>query len=110
MVRVFYEKKKPLNGSVEDFIIARHEFDEDSKEFFGFSVSQISQVPDEVYTILRYDSSHGYCHAHRFYQALNPPKEDLQMPISTKTFSWCRKDILANWQEYKKLYFNRWLK
>ncbi|MFH0954713.1 MAG: hypothetical protein V1777_01265 [Candidatus Micrarchaeota archaeon] len=110
MVRVFYEKQKPLNGSVEDFIIARHEFDENSKEFFGFSVTQISQVPDEVYTILRYYCSHGYCHCHRFYQSLNSKREDLQMPITPKTFAWCRKDILDNWQEYKKRYFSRWLK
>ncbi|MDO8428035.1 MAG: hypothetical protein Q7S92_02365 [Candidatus Diapherotrites archaeon] len=55
-----------MGDALEDFLVTRHDFDPAKKEFLHFSVSQICLVNEKVRTIIRYDSSHGFSHVHRF--------------------------------------------
>ena len=104
MVSITFEKKKPLSDALEDFLIANHDFDLTKKKFLSFSVCQVYLTNEISSVIVRYDSSHGYCHVHRFYKYLNPKRESLHKPISSETFKECRLDILLNWASYKQQY------
>jgi hypothetical protein len=103
-----FEKKEPLGESLDDFLISVLEFE--GKRLVSFKVLQIQYSGEEVHEILKYDTSHGYCHVHRYYKRLNASGEPLSgKEVSQASFEECRADIKKNWQKYKAWYLNKWL-
>ena len=106
-----WTKQKPLEGSLEDFIITRIDFDRNQKKLVSFCVLQIRSQRESKYEVMKYDTAHGHCHVHRFYRTLDDKGEKLKgKNISQATFDECRQDIIQNWKNYKKLYVDKWLK
>jgi len=106
-----FKKRKPLEGSLEDFIITRIDFDRNQKKLVSFSVLQVHSPAEANYEVIKYDSAHGYCHVHRFYRTLDDSGEKLEgKNISQASFDECRQDINKNWKKYKRLYVDKWLK
>lgn len=105
-----FKKKKPLNNNLEDFIITQIDFDTKLKKTIGFSAIQIYAKEEQIHEIIRFDTAHGYCHAHRFYSQLKALPEKLpNIDISQKGFDACREDIKNNWEKYKQKYIEKWL-
>lgn len=107
---VTYEKKKPLNNSLSDFIFTKIEFDKDSKKLISFCVSQIYYSEEKIHEIIRFDTAHGNCHIHRFYRELSHKGERIiNREISQEGFNECREDIGKDWKKYKKWFKEKWL-
>lgn len=105
MVIVIFEKKKSLNNALQDFIITRIDFDDDSKEIVSFCVLQIYVESETAHEVIKFDTAHGFCHVHRFYWRLDHRGERLVgKDISQESFNECRDDIKENWKKYKQWY------
>ena len=106
-----FSKRKPLGTSLKDFIITRIEFDRSQKKLVSFSVLQVHSPGEANYEVIKYDTAHGHCHVHRFYRTLDDKGEKLKgKNISQATFDECRQDLKENWEKYKRLYADKWLK
>ena len=106
-----FSKRKPLGKSLKDFIITRIDFDRSQKKLVSFSVLQIHSPGKANYEVIKYDTTHGHCHVHRFYRTLDDKGEKLKgKSISQATFNECRQDLKENWEKYKRLYIDKWLK
>ena len=106
-----FEKKKPLDSSLEDFIITNVDFDDETKKMVAFSVLQIFYSGEHAHEIIKYDTAHGFCHEHRCYKFLNDKSgRRLDKPISPVSFNECRKDIAENWKKYKSAFMRNWKK
>ena len=109
-VKVF-AKRKRLNDSLTDFLISSVNYDSDSKEIISLCVMQIYEKGGETFEIIKYDSAHGNCHVHRYYE--NPNDFSQLLPdnqINVKSFDEFKKDIKENWAEYKRRYFMKHFK
>lgn len=107
----YFDKKRLLNGSLDDFIITKVGFDRSQKKLVSFCVLQLHYSGENKHEIIRFDSAHGYCHVHRFYQRLDDEGKKIKgRTISQTTFDECRQDIKNNWTNYKKLYITKWFK
>ena len=105
-----FEKKKPLNSSIEDFVVTTIDFDEDSKRIVSFSIMQVYLTGENKHEIIRFDTAHGARHVHRFYKRLDHKEENpTGKEISRVAFDECRKDIEKNWKKYKAWYIAKWL-
>lgn len=106
-----FKKRKPLECSLEDFIITRIDFDRSQKKLVSFSVLQVYSPANANYEVIRYDTAHGFCHVHRFYRTLDDIGEKLEgKSISQASFDECRQAINKNWRNYKRQYVDKWLK
>ena len=100
------EKKIPLNKELTDFLIITLDFDFNSKKkLIGFCLMQVFYTEEKVIEIIKFDTAHGVCHAHRNYK----DKKDSNK-INRETFNELKKDVKQNWKTYKRLYINKWLK
>jgi hypothetical protein len=108
-----FEKKKPLDSSLDDFIVTSLDLDDEKQgpdKLISFCVSQIHNADDEVYEIIRFDCAHGYCHAHKFYRDLQHKGEKFGSGrITPENFHKCKEDIKDNWKRYKAFYVKKWL-
>jgi hypothetical protein len=67
-----------------------------------------ADIKGEWREVVRYDTSHGFLHRHRFWL---PPgrqidaREDSDDPVDdyTQAFERAKKDLTANWRRYRKL-------
>ena len=106
-----FEKKKPLNSGLNDFIITLIDFDEEPKKLASFCVLQVYCTGGENHEIIKFDTAHGFCHVHRYYRNLQDKGEKLiGKEISQKAFDECREDIKCNWRKYRKWFISKWLK
>jgi len=111
MVILHFEKKKQLGNNLQDFIITSVDVKEDwkNKILISFCIIQMHYDGEKKYEILKYDSSHGFCHVHRYYRSLKPEREILAgKELCSKTFEELKKDIICNWMKYKRFYFEKY--
>lgn len=66
-----YRRRKKLGGSEKDILIRAVDFDLDSKSIISFCVLQLHIRDGHNYEVIKYDSSHGQCHVHKYYEELN---------------------------------------
>jgi len=110
MTRVRHERKAFLDpkGKQENLMITIMELNEKA-ELIDFCVIQMHCPGNKKYIVMKYDSSHGECHAHRYYRNLKPPQEKVKYhEISKHSFHMCVKDIRAHWRTYKDAYVTKW--
>ena len=107
----YFDKTRPLNGSLEDFIITKIGFDRTQKKLISFCALQLHHTRENRHEVIKFDTAHGHCHVHRFYQRLNDKGKEIKgKTVSQTTFEECRQDIKNNWTKYKKLYIDKWFK
>ena len=103
-IKVFHE---PLGYSKDDVLHIRLEFNEKHKLVkFGLNYTTIIKEGEKEArkTIVRYDSSHGFAHMHRFYR--NPPtNEKINEPVSLSTVQKLTLEARQNWKSWKKAFF-----
>lgn len=104
-----YEKKKPLDDSLDDFIITNVDWEEKPKRLVSFCIIQVYCPGERVYPVIKFDSAHGHCHVHRYYRELDAEGDEIDKKISPETFDEFRKDVQENWKKYKRLYVEKWL-
>lgn len=104
-----FKKQKPLDDSLDDFIITVSDWDEESNKMVSFCVVQICYFGENTYEIVKFDSAHGHCHIHRYYRRLNDEGEPIEKDNSPAAFDEFRNDVKENWRKYKRLYVEKWL-
>jgi len=97
--------KKELGGSKNDKLISNIDFDSDSKQILSFCLLQTALREGKEYEIIKYDSAHGFCHAHKYFEDLTDERVMVEPQINAKTIHFLRKDIKENWLQYKSIYF-----
>ena len=97
-----FEKKKLLSNNANDYLITTINYDDNKKKIIDFSIIQIL-FEEKPIQIIKYDSSHGYCHAHKYYTTNSNPQE-ISMEINPKTIKELKEDIQQNWRKYKEQY------
>jgi hypothetical protein len=101
-------KKKPLSSFLEDFTITTLDFDKNSKKILSFCVLQTYCPKETSYEIVKFDTTHGFCHAHKFYKQLDHRGiEILNTGDLRDMFYACKKDIDDNWKKYKRWYVEK---
>lgn len=106
-----YCSKKGLGKNKNDLLVTNIDFDLDSKKIFSFSVIQIHVHGEHNLEIIKYDSSHNYCHVHKYYENLNDfGQKLLDNQVNEKSFVEFKNDIKQNYQEYLKKYFRKWFR
>ncbi|MDO8648095.1 MAG: hypothetical protein Q7R70_06845 [Candidatus Diapherotrites archaeon] len=105
-----FEKTSPLDGSLNDFLITRIEFNKKTKEILSFCVLQMHYSGEKTHEIIRFDTSHGFCHVHRFFEALNSKGIKLAgIACDQVGFNYCKNDVKSNWRNYKRRYIEKWI-
>jgi hypothetical protein len=98
-----YFRRKGLEGSENNYYIRSVDFDKDSKSIVSFCVLQLH--------IIKYDSSHGHCHVHKYYEELNDFGSPLlDNPVNDKSIQEFVNDIKQNWKVYLQRYCGKWFK
>lgn len=73
----------------------------------GLVIRYEAYIDNALVPIVRYDTSHGYLHRHRFWLPDGQQTDDLEDPQSpaadyTTQVSLARADLEANWKSYRK--------
>ena len=100
---VTYEKKRPLDDELKNFILTRIDFDEGTKELKGFCIILLHFCGEEVREIVKFDTAHNKCHIHKYFKE-NYEVETLNRRVSQESFNEFRKEISDKWEEYLKKY------
>ena len=63
-------------------------------------------IRDQVVPVVRYDTSHGYLHRHRFWLPEGRQTDDMEDPGRpaadyTTQVNLIRNDLVQNWQQYR---------
>ena len=105
------EKKILLGRDFTDFLIIVLDFDYSKrKKLQGFCLTQIFYFEEKSIEIIKYDTAHNICHAHRYYRNKKDSKEILEnKEINQETLIELKNDLINNWRKYKKLYLKKWL-
>jgi hypothetical protein len=70
---------------------------------------QVFKHGEHTMEVIKYDSAHGRCHVHRYYENLNDCGQDLlDNQIGTSSIAEFKNDIKQNWIEYKRRYLRKW--
>ncbi len=107
---VTFEKKKPLDEDLQNFILTRIDFNDKTKEINGFCIIHLYFFEEKVYEIIKFDTAHGFCHVHRYYKEDNCLESFGLKKICQESFNEFRDDIKKNWKKYLNLYKNRWIR
>jgi len=97
-----FKSNEQLGGSSADIIYTSIDFDEIKKEVISFCIIQFTIVKSKI-QIIKYDSSHNYCHVHKYYSK-DSPIQKLDYLITPDTIRIFKKDIKCNWKKYKRGY------
>lgn len=101
-----------LGYSSNDVLHTRLEFDNKnalSKFSLNYSTLIRDDSADERKSVVRYDSSHGFVHMHRFYRE-EPKEEKIKLDISLSTVQQLTIEIKQQWRTWKKTYYENHLK
>ena len=69
-------------------------------EIVKFSVNLSSIISGDIYSIIRYDNSHGFTHIDRYG---NTEKEIIKNKSKEQIINMARTDISTNWKKYRKM-------
>lgn len=74
----------------------------------GLVIQYEAIIDDELVQVVRYDTSHGFLHRHRFWldsKSQTDSLEDPERPTRdyTSQVKMARDDLVANWTAYRKL-------
>jgi hypothetical protein len=109
-IETYYRRKK-LNGSENNNYVRSVDFDKESKSIVSFCVLQLHIRDGQNYEIIKYDSSHGHCHVHKYYEELNDFGSPLlDNPVNDKSVQEFVNDIKQNWKEYLDRYCRKWFR
>ncbi|MCX6800627.1 MAG: hypothetical protein NTZ73_00360 [Candidatus Diapherotrites archaeon] len=104
-----FEKKEPLDGDLANFILTRIDFEEKTKTLKEFCIIQLHVSEEKQRQIIKYDTAHGHCHAHKYYENINHCGDILpDHRISQKSFNEFKKDVENKWEEYLQKYKRKW--
>ena len=108
---IVYKSRINLDNSKNNVCLTNVNFDQDSKQIMGFCVIQLHKVSDKNFEIIKYDTAHGQCHVHRYYEYLDH-EGDLLLDnrICAASMREFKNDIKQNWQEYLCIYRNKHFK
>lgn len=73
----------------------------------GFAINYRAFIAGDWREVLRYDTSHGQLHRHRFWAA--DTHADLERKSGavqadfTEAFESAKQDVVANWRQYRSL-------
>ena len=101
-----------LGYSGNDVLHTKLEFDNEntlSKFSLNYSTLIRDDSDNERKSVVRYDSSHGIVHMHRFYRE-EPDEEKIQLNISLSTVQQLTIEIKQQWRTWKKTYYENHLK
>jgi len=108
---VNYYGQKNLCKSKTDLLISNIDYDADSKEIISLCIIQVFVHGEHMLEVIKYDSAHGRCHVHKYYENLDDPGQDLlDNQIGNSSIAEFKNDIRQNWAEYKRRYFRKWFK
>ena len=73
----------------------------------GLVIQYEAYINDQLVPIVRYDTSHGYLHRHRFWLPPRSRMDDLESPDwpardYTGQVNLARADLVKNWRTYRK--------
>lgn len=108
---VVHNSKRKLDESGSCVCISTVNYDLDSKSIIGFSVLFVFKKEGRSFEIIKYDTAHGQCHVHHYYEYLDH-EGDLLLdnricPESAREF---KNDIKQNWQGYLQRYRHKHFK
>lgn len=73
----------------------------------GLVIQYEAIIDDELVEIVRYDTSHGFLHRHRFWLQSKNQTDNLEDPSRpardyTQQVNLARDDLVANWLSYRE--------
>ena len=78
------------------------------------TVSFVTKINKEDYTVIHYDSTHDKILHMHIYQSIDEPTKNTVIPLpirkkgnQAKLLSWAIKDIRKNWNIYRRKFYKR---
>ncbi len=100
------KKSQQFNLTEEDRVTYIYEITNDRKVVEVVDVSYEHKVNDQWFTVVRYDSEHGYLHRH---SRIHDFQKEIVTTIGVKKkgdagkwLTWAIKDIISRYENYKK--------
>lgn len=99
----------PLGDDMRNILITKKIITGTPKELISFSIQQIHHERDSIHEIIRYDTDHGPCHVHKFYEGIFI-KENLPIqPITWDLYDRLKKDVRENWVWRKDRFIEKYI-
>ena len=105
---VLWKKINRLPDSLYDHIFTEIHYEQDTKQITNFVVIQLLEHEEVTHEVKKHDCAHQKYHIHNYYEGPHTKVINTTEPVTAELYWRAKKDILENWEEYRKRYIRKY--